>query len=238
MSVTMRGHNNPPGPIVDFDAASALAFAAVKEFLDRKGGLEAALNRWSQQTSGGIADDTAQGKSADFVKQIGAFLKAVEDSRSATKKPVLDLGREVDRIYGQVTGPLVEGKRMVEAAMTSYAQRRAREEQDRICREAEAARRAAELEADLAEMAGEPAPAVVEPVRGVVPTATEASRVHGDYGTTASLRGRWVYEVENLSIVPRHLLMINDAAAKAAIKGGERDILGLRIFQEQKIGVR
>ncbi len=241
---SIRGHNKPPFGIIDTDVALAETRLIAADLVQRQEELLAAFDRWNAAAAAGISDDTMQSKSADFVKQLGAHLKIIEDARKATKQPVLDLGKAVDGVFLLISDKLVAGKASVERAMTAYAQRRAREEQERIRREAEEAAARARIAADLAaaeaELAGEEAPPAEapEPLAAVVPSNAEASRITSDHGVTASLRGRWTYEVEDMANVPRHLLMINDAAIKAAVKGGERSIAGLRIFQETKIGVR
>jgi hypothetical protein len=244
MSSAIQGHNNPPGIIIDVDDAAAAARLEAADLVGRRDDLSAAFMRWKEATSGLIVDETMQGKSADFVKQIGAHLKLTEDRRKATKQPALDLAKSVDGIFSQIADPLSAAKQVVERAMTAYAQQKTREEQDRIRREAEEvaqrAREAAEMAAMEAELAGEDAvaPDAIQTPGIAIPTMAEASRSHGDYGTTASLRGRWTYEVADTAMIPRHLLMVNDAAVKAAIKAGERNVPGLHIFQEMKIGVR
>jgi hypothetical protein len=229
------GHNNPPAGIIDADAAIADARLFAGEFVERRDALLTAYKRWTEQVAGKIEDDTTQGKCADFVKQIGGFLKTVETSRKTVKQPVLDLGKGVDGVFALLSDDLAMAKTAIEKAMTTYATRRAAEEQERVRRESEAAAAAAAMDALIENPEAEIPEA---PVEIALPSSAEASRVHGDYGTTASLRGRWVYEVTNAVEIPRHLLMVNDAAVKAAIKAGERDIPGLRIFQEMKVGVR
>jgi hypothetical protein len=244
MSSAIQGHNNPPSVIIDIDDATAAARLEAADLVQRRDDLSAAFTRWMTTTSGLVIDEIVQGKSADFVKQIGLHLKLTEDRRKATKQPVLDLAKSVDGVFAMISDPLTEAKAAVERAMTTYAQKKAREEQDRIRQKAEEmarhAREAAEMAAMEAELAGEdaPVPDVIQAPEIAVPTTAEASRSHGDYGTTASLRGRWTYEVADTAMIPRHLLMVNDAAVKAAIKAGERNIPGLRIFQETKIGIR
>jgi len=236
-------HNNPPSGIIDSEDAIAAARLIAGELVPRQEELIAAFERWKETTSGLIADDILQTKSADFVKQLNSHVKAVEDSRKTTKEPVLDLSRAVDAVFKAVSDPLADAKMAVERSMTAYAQQKAREQQEAARRAAEEAaqraREAAELAALEAEMLGDEAPAETPIAPEIaIPSNAEASRITSDHGVTASLRGKWVYEVVNSADVPRHLLMINDAAVKAAIKAGERNVPGLRIFQETKIGIR
>jgi hypothetical protein len=238
------GHNRAPSAIIDTDDAIAATRLIAADLMPRQAELLAGYERWAVNTGGIIGDDVTQGKSADFFKQIAGHIKAVEEARKSAKEPVLSLGKAVDGVFALVADPLVPARAGIERAMTAYAQRKADEERARLRLVAEAAaqrqREADDLARAEAEMLGEDTPpeAPVVPVQAALPTAAEASRVTGDYGSVASLRSRWIHEVTDLASVPREYLMVNDAAIKAAIKGGVRTIPGVRVFQESKVGVR
>jgi hypothetical protein len=48
----------------------------------------------------------------------------------------------------------------------------------------------------------------------------------------------WKYDVENLSVVPREFLRLDEEKVKLAIKSGAREIPGLRIVEETKTVIR
>jgi hypothetical protein len=115
----------------------------------------------------GIAEvmDVEQAKVAiSTIKELRQVQKGVEDSRVEVKKPVLELGKRIDTIAKSFIGDvdteltrlhrlvrehearLDEQRRAAEQAAQEAA-RKAREEEERLLREAEAARRKAEAEA-------------------------------------------------------------------------------------------
>lgn len=49
---------------------------------------------------------------------------------------------------------------------------------------------------------------------------------------------KWVHEVTDAAQVPRQYLMVNEAALKAAIAGGAREIPGVRIFEQVRTAIR
>lgn len=246
------GHNsNEPGPIIDLDDANLAASEAAAAFRSKSVNLTAGFDRWSALNAAGIASDEIQGKSADFAKQLGATHKLIEEARTATKAPVLELGKAVDAAFKAYSDPLVTAKAAIEKAMTLYAIAKGREAR-RVAQEAAAAeqerlRQEMELMAAEAEMLGEAAPpeqpAVV--VETALPTAAEASRVVGDYGTVSSLRGKWKVRITNAAEIPAQYMMPNVAAIEAAMEGsrikkGEPTIKisGIEFFLEQKVVVR
>lgn len=240
-----RGHNSgDPGPVFDIEDATLAAQERARRHKATFDERMAGFKRWQTAIAElGIADDVMQGRSADFYKQLGETAKLIDGDREATKRPVLDLGRLIDAEYRGYTEPLEAARGAINRAMTAYAKQKAEAERLRLKAEADERmrqeREAAELAAAEAALNGEPEPeSLPEPPEAALPTLAEASRVQGDYGTTASLRGKWVHEVTDLSLVPAPYLMVNDAAIKAAIKGGVRAIPGVRIYQETKVQVR
>lgn len=102
----------------------------------------------------------------------------------------------------------------------------------------EAARKAAAEEAERArkeaELFGEDAPPAAAPVM-----AKEAARIVSTAsGVKASATMKWKGEVVDIDKVPRQYLMVNQAAVDAAIKGGVREIPGVRIFEDLQTSIR
>jgi len=61
--------------------------------------------------------------------------------------------------------------------------------------------------------------------------------VRSSSGST-SVRKVWQYEVTDEAIVPRKYLMLDEGAIGFAVREGERDIPGIRIFQQESLSVR
>ena len=118
----------------------------------------------------------------------------------------------------------------VEARVTAYLK----------VKEAEAR---AKLEAEEAARAAADTPDITLAVLNQVNQAEEASgleltRTRGVGGALTALQDRWVFEVVDITKVPTHLLQVNDAAVRAAIKQGAREVPGIRIWNNAKAYVR
>lgn len=188
-----------------------------------------------------------------------AFYKKETDGLDAIK-------RSVDtRIQGFLQAKAEKARR--EAA---ERERAAREEEDRNRREAEAAeaaRRKAEREAVKAkddEAAAEAreraakAAAVADRARAeeeqanalrqaaitdMAATSTERSRTRGDFGSVASLRKSYDFEIEDLDSVPRQFLTINEKAIRDHIRDRPANqppapVAGLKFVEKTSVAVR
>lgn len=230
------GHNNPPIET----APDALAARLAEETAPLKTRAEELLGAEARVPA--ALDAATVGKAADFVKQIGAAIKVSEDARKKTKQPYLDAGKQVDGHFSQIVDPLAGLKRRMEARIGDH-QRRVAEEERR--RREEEARRAAE-EAAKKEAAVETKDELDEAIEAHAEAAKaqkaaeappqELARARGEYGAVATTRTVWMHEVTDATKIPREYLIVNDAAIKAAIKAGVREIAGIRIYEHTEYG--
>jgi hypothetical protein len=68
--------------------------------------------------------------------------------------------------------------------------------------------------------------------------ALELTRTRGLGGALTALKDNWVWSLEDITKVPTHLLQVNDAAVRLAIRQGAREVPGLRIWNDTKAYVR
>lgn len=246
-AISMIGHNGAP----TIDLAAALEPEALGAWI--AGRLAAHTERAGMLLAGFrlsspiIANDNVADRATDFVRQVKGAISETDGERVRIKAPVLAAQRAIDGAAKAITDPLQAASVECERRVTVFMV-----EKDRAARlaAAENAARAAEAAAllideamatdnpDIVEQAAEAeieqwtAEAIVH-----APTA-ELTRLRTTNGGTAGLRDNWIYEIANISDVPAHFLMINDAAVKAAIKGGSRNIPGLTIRNQPKVGIR
>lgn len=75
-----------------------------------------------------------------------------------------------------------------------------------------------------------------------VRTAPRAVASYGGFSTAApatkGLTKRWVYEITDLTQVPREYLQVDEKKVKEAIAAGARAIAGIRIYQDESISLR
>lgn len=175
---------------------------------------------FSEEDAGGYAETAKALK--DFVGTTGL----VEKARKAEKEQINKDGRTVEAFFAALAEPAKKALERVLGELNRYqrakieAENKARAEQ-----EAEARKTAALFDE-------EPPP----PVAPVV--VREAGRVTSFSGVKATASRKWVHEVTDATQVPRQFLMVNEAAIKAAIAGGTREIAGVRIYEDVRTAIR
>ena len=221
-------------PVVDLDRAldpASLAAWIEFSYAAHAAAIDALLTRFvkfSEVTASGIADDFVAGHAADFAKDLKAAINALDETRTRIKKPVLHAQRLIDGSAKALSDRVASAVREVEARVTAYLRAKEAEAREALRIEAEAAARAVD-EADITL-------AVLNQAEEA--TALELTRTRGTGGALTALKAAWTYEVEDITKVPTHLLQVNDAAVRAAIKHGAREVPGLRIWNDARAFVR
>ena len=178
------------------------------------------------ETLAPVVTDEDAGAYAETAKTLKGCLTAIETARKKEKDQILKDGRAIDGHFSTMSEPVKAAADRVVAAINAF-QTKKLEEQRRIQREADERARKEAAAFD------EPPPPVAAPV-----IAKEAARVVGFSGTKAAASVKWVHEITDRKLVPREYLMVNEAAIKAAVAGGRRDIPGVRIFEQVRTAIR
>ena len=225
-------HELSNAPVVDLDRAldpASLAAWIEFSYSAHAAAIDALLTRFArftEVTADGISDDFVAGHAADFAKDLKAAINALDETRTRIKKPVLHAQRLIDGGAKALSDRVASAVREVEARVTAYL--KVKEAEARAKLEAEEAARAA--------VADDIALATLD--QETAATALELTRTRGVGGALTALQDRWVFEVVDITKVPTHLLQVNDAAVRAAIKQGAREVPGLRIWNDAKAFVR
>jgi len=165
-------------------------------------------------------------EAARTLRDLVGTTGAVEKARKAEKDQILKDGRTIDGFFAAMAEPAKKSLDRVLGEINRY--QRAKLEAER-----KAAQEREEADRKAAELFDESPPAPVAPV-----AVKEAARVTSISGAKATASRKWVHEVTNAADVPRQYLMINDAAIKAAIAGGAREIPGCRIYEDVRTAIR
>lgn len=204
----------PNRPVVDLAATldpETLGAWLAHEYADhaaRAEQLSAAYERFLMATHAGIADDDATGRATDFVKMHKAEIAAIDATRKRIKDPVLHAQRLIDGEGNKLTTPLKAQALTIENRIATY-----------LATKAEAARAAQDISTPP-------------------PTLPDATRTRSLSGALTALKDNWVAELVDITKVPTAYLQVNDAAVKAAIRSGVRDIPGIRIWNDARAFVR
>jgi hypothetical protein len=211
--MSMIGHNQPPlGERLEIDHASLAQQASDVLALDALPPIM-------------VDDDLAI--YSERAKALKGVAGMIEKARKAEKDQILKDGRTIDDFFGKLTKPVKDAADAIVAKINDWqrkkleAERKARAEQER--KEQEAAR-----------IFGDEPPPLSAPV-----AAKEAARVVASSGrVTAAASTVWRHRVVDPEKLPRRFLMPNDAAIKAAIAGGAREIPGVEVFEEVRTVIR
>ena len=219
-------------PIIDLAGAldpKSLQWWIDYEYSTHAAAIDALLTRFdkfTEVTASGISDDFVAGHAADFARDLKAAAGALDETRTRIKKPVLHAQRLIDGSAKALSDRVASAVREVEARITEYL--RLKEAEARAKLEAEEAARAA--------VADDIALATLD--QETAATALELTRTRGIGGALTALQDRWVFEVVDITKVPTAYLQVNDAAVRAAIRSGVREVPGLRIWNDAKAFVR
>lgn len=190
-------------------------------------------------------DQATVGRAADFVKQINDALKKGEAKRKDVKAPYLLAEGMIDSAFRAITSPLAALKTRMETKIGDFqrkaadAERKRREEEARKAAE-EAAKAAAAVstQTDLEEAIKREAEAKRAAEAAAV-KPIELSRQRGDFGSLATIKTTWEFEIENATLVPREYCVPSESLIRAAVRaGGVRAIPGLRIYQREQTVIR
>lgn len=180
------------------------------------------------ETLAPIFDDADVATYSERAKSLKGVAAMIEKARKAEKDQALKDGRTIDDFFKTLAKPVTDAADAIVASINAWQTRRLAEE-----RKAQAEREKQEREA-AAVFGGDEPEAQAAPV-----VAKEAARVVSSSGRVVASAGtKWLHEVTDLTAVPRQYLMVNDAAIKAAIAGGARDIPGVRIYETVRTAIR
>lgn len=172
-----------------------------------------------------FADDDLEVYS-ERAKALKGVVSMIEKARKGEKDQILKDGRTIDDFFKKLAKPLEDAASAAVAAINAWQRKKLEEERERQRKEAEQAKAAA----TPFDEEPTPAPPPVQAAARVVSTATGK--------VTASANRFWNYRVTDAVKVPRQFLMINEAAIKAAVAGGLREIDGVEIFEDVRTAIR
>jgi hypothetical protein len=183
-----------------------------------------------------VRNDTEEITASECLAQIGTLGKAVEAKRKAVVDPPNRFVTAVNGFFKTITNPLVSAKLTIEQQIMQYRNLK------RI--EAEKARAKAQAEADKINKRLEKAGLEVTPVQVIAPQVQQTTRT--EIGTTFE-RKEWKHEVTDLLMLCKAVargdvqvaaIQANDTYLRALVKGGAREIPGVKVYEEVKLQTR
>lgn len=225
------------------------------EGLNSQQGLIAKVEQLIQRGSAAEPCENADmaGRYGDFIKMTGEAVKRIEAERETHNRPLLTAQRALKAKSDYFVDRLKEAASKVRAHLDAFTREEARkaaeaqrlaDEQARKAREAAEAERQRQIEE--ARAAGEDAvgDALSVPEVDVAPVKVDQPVFRGDYGSRVGTTTIWLHEIESVRKLPDAILKhekvveaINKVIA-AQVRGGTREMKGVRIWSEQRAAVR
>lgn len=247
--LAVQGHNNPPS---DIEILAERLTAQEKLLRADMKFVEAPKE---------ISDELHAGQITDALKNVRNFVSRVSEIHESIKKPYLECGRTVDSWKKRMEGELDVVKSSYASPLTTFLEKKAKEERarqieaarvERERAEALAAEAAAHEAAGITDTASELLDAAIsgeimaERMEDKVHTAppSQLAKARSMYGATASQKLVWVGEIENISALDLNQLrshFTTEAIQKAIncfIRDGGRKLDGVKIEQKAQLNVR
>jgi hypothetical protein len=218
----------------------------------------------AERTPETVDDEEMNKKFATLAKLLAALVKKTETERVGEKEVYLAGGRQVDGWFKQITDPVKKAKVSIETRQTEWQrkvaaeerrrrqeeERKAREEADRLAKEAAArereARDAKTLDDAVAaeEVAKQAAADAEVAAKAADAKPADLSRTRSDEGAVASLRTWWDFRYDSadafrrdldLESLRQHLgLDALEKAVRSFVKANGRKLDGVEIFENSR----
>ena len=160
---------------------------------------------------------------SSFLKEIKDMEKIVEDKRLTFTKPLNVSLKNINDTFKQMREPLEQARDLLTKKILSWK----RIEAQRVAAEQAAWRKIQEAEAELRLIRNEPE-IKVEPII-VAPVVNKI-------GNMQTVK-RWTYEIEDFNKIADCFKMLNVSLVREEIRNGNREIPGLKIYQEESLSI-
>ena len=188
-------------------------------------------------------------EATDFLGQIKARQKRIEELRLSFTKPMNEALRNINNEFKKASEPLERIERAVKMEMTKYHNseaekiRKAQEkeaEKQRKEFEKEQERKRKEIEkSNLTKKAQKEAIKEVKQEEFVAkPTIVQEKTVKSESGSAVTFKSVWKFKVLDIKQVPADFLKVDEIAVNKAIRMGVRGINGLELFEEKEVSAR
>lgn len=179
-----------------------------------------------------VTDEASNRLAVEMAGQSAAMFKAIEDKRKEIVQAPNAFVKAVNTFAKEYTSALDGIKSGLGQKITRWAQE---QERKRLEAQRKANEDAQRLQAEInaAAKAVDEAPAIV-----VQPVVLEAPKVTRTASGSASLQTTWTFEVEDFSKVPDQYKVIDSVGLNKAVKGGIRQIPGVKIYEVQGARIR
>jgi len=189
--------------------------------------LKSALAVSAQASLVKVTDAASEGQAGTMLVQLKQMKQQVEDKKNFVVKPLKEHVKRLEAMFKPTLEKLDVANQSIRTKVLAYREEAAaaqREEQAKLMEKATEAQEAGDNESALA-------------------LATQAQEQmtlqktnHLDEGSVQA-KSVWTFEVTDFGAVPHEFFTLDEKKVNAAIRAGQRDVPGIRIFQKQQLAV-
>lgn len=177
-----------------------------------------------------VVDEESMKMAIEGGAEVKGFYNRVEKVRKAIVDPLNKHVKFINGEFKKILGPVKEVETVVKDRILAY-RRKVKEAAEK---EEERLRKLAEKRAEKAKEAGKPAPLPEEIKPKVEAPAKTVSA--GEAKATARMVPK--FKVFNPEIVPMKYRPIDESLIRKDVKAGVREIIGVRIWEEEELAIR
>jgi len=171
-------------------------------------------------------------KASEFLVQIKQRIKRIEEIRLGYTKPLNESLKKINADFKGAMKPYEEMEQTLKRGIMSFreieeAKRRAEEERLQKIAEEKARKEAKKKHISVA--------SVMENMP--VPVVERQSNVMQSESGALKARKVWKHEIVDEKKVPKKYWIIDETGIRFAVRNGEREIPGVRIYEEEQISV-
>lgn len=159
----------------------------------------------------------------EFLKQVTARKKRIEELRIFFTKPLNDHIKQINVEFKKTLYPLEEIEKDIKGKMIDFRRIEAEnihKEQERLLKKSEQMKTEKKKE-EYKEKAEE---------------LKQETKVESKSGSVR-VRKVWKFEIIDEAQIPREYLKVDETAIRQAVSGGLREINGIRIYEDEIVGV-
>jgi hypothetical protein len=179
-----------------------------------------------------INNDESLERGKVLAKEARKIEQFIEEKRKEATKPLLDKKKQIDDFAKHLTNELNNAVKPLRAQIQKYEEEKERQRLEEL-RRIEEDRRRQEEALRVAQQQGD-----VEQITKIQEISELEAKAAELSEKSSSLRMIWTFEVENINLVPKEYMLLDETAVRRAIQAGVREIPGLRIFQKPSLVIK
>lgn len=179
-----------------------------------------------------VTDETTLSVAAEILSEVDWVIKHAGDTRLELGRPYREHSDAISAEFNELTSPLTGIRAKLTEDIAAYrAEQQEKVEAERK-RQEKLAERRQERENRKAEKQGRDP---IEHKPPEIPDAPKTIKLAG--GGEIQSKTVWKYEIEDKGMIPRKFLQPDKGAINKAVKGGTREIPGIRIYSDDSTAI-